>query len=151
MNSHTARAGHGRIVVGVDGSAAGSAALRWAARLAPALRASIQVVSAWDYPFTDDSTPFLGLDWEQISRDTVARSTLEVFADAPPEGLVTTVRRGHAARVLLEAAHGATLLVVGNRGLGGFPGLLLGSVSRNVTEHATCPVLVVPEPERDPE
>jgi nucleotide-binding universal stress UspA family protein len=46
--------------------------------------------------------------------------------------------------VLIDAADGATLLVVGRRGHGGVVGLLLGSVARACTEHAPCPVVVVP-------
>jgi len=48
------------------------------------------------------------------------------------------------ARALLTAADGASMLVVGSRGLGGFKGLLLGSVSQQVAHHALCPVLIVP-------
>jgi nucleotide-binding universal stress UspA family protein len=48
--------------------------------------------------------------------------------------------------VLIEAADGALLLVVGRRGHGGLVGLLLGSVARACTEHANCPVVVVPRP-----
>ena len=53
------------------------------------------------------------------------------------------VNEGGAAGVLLDASQGAIMLVVGSRGHGGFTGLLLGSVSANVAEHATCPVLVI--------
>ncbi|WP_338140663.1 universal stress protein [Candidatus Neomicrothrix sp.] len=63
-----------------------------------------------------------------------------------PDGVSVTgsVRRGPPAQVLLEAAEDADMVVVGSRGLGGFAGLLLGSVARRVTHLAPCPVVVVP-------
>lgn len=146
MSTDTTSAHPARIVVGVDGSASATEALRWAARLAPTLGATIQVVNAWEYQATDATVPARIMDWEQIGRRAVAASVRHVFGDAPPDGLVTTLAKGHPTRALLDAGHGATMLVVGSRGLGGLTGLLLGSVSRHVCEHATCPVLVVREP-----
>jgi len=143
MTTSATNATTARIVVGVDGSESSYEALRWAARLAPTLGATIQAVSAWQYPYTDGTLPVPTMDWEQLSVDTIDQSIRDVFGDAPPAGLVTTVERGHPSRVLIEAAHGATLLIVGSRGHGGFAGLLLGSVSQHVAEHAGCPVLVV--------
>jgi nucleotide-binding universal stress UspA family protein len=49
----------------------------------------------------------------------------------------------HPSEALLRASNDADLLVVGSRGLGGFGGLLLGSISQQCVQHATCPVLVV--------
>ncbi len=148
MDPNTTGPESGRIVVGVDGSPSSTEALRWAKRLALSLGATIQVVNAWEYPYTDATMPLPAMDWEQFSRDTVEQSVGEVFGDARPAGLVTTVEEGHPARTLVDAARGATMIIVGSRGLGGFYGLLIGSVSRYVAEHATCPVLLVPEPPR---
>ncbi|MSY25421.1 MAG: universal stress protein, partial [Actinobacteria bacterium] len=50
---------------------------------------------------------------------------------------------GNAARALLDAASDADLLVVGSRGHGGFTGVLVGSISQQSVQHATCPVVVV--------
>ena len=50
---------------------------------------------------------------------------------------------GHAADVLVRAAEGADLLVVGSRGHGGFAGMLLGSISQHCVQHAPCPVLIL--------
>ncbi|GGM89897.1 hypothetical protein GCM10009721_14040 [Terrabacter tumescens] len=78
-----------------------------------------------------------------VDADTVLRETLdEVFGGHRPEGLQPEVVHGSARTVLIEASRGASLLVVGSRGHGGFAGLLLGSVSSACSEHAHCPVLV---------
>ncbi|MFB7416495.1 universal stress protein, partial [Streptomyces sp. NPDC056210] len=51
--------------------------------------------------------------------------------------------RGNAAEVLVDAAEGAEMLVVGGRGHGGFRRALLGSVSQQVAHHAPCPVTII--------
>ena len=68
---------------------------------------------------------------------------------APGVTFKGVTHEGPAAKVLLEASEGADLLVVGSRGLGGFSGLLLGSVSQQCSLHAHCPVVIVrPQDER---
>jgi nucleotide-binding universal stress UspA family protein len=137
-------AGAGRIVVGVDGSAHSEQALRWAARLAAIFSARLEAVTAWDFPaaYGFVSVPS---DWDPAGdmREVLDETVRAVFGDQPPVGLQRQVREGGAAKVLIEASQGAIMLVVGSRGHGGFAGLLLGSVSANVAEHAPCPVLVI--------
>jgi nucleotide-binding universal stress UspA family protein len=133
----------GRIVVGVDGSVSSKQALRWAARLAAADGSRIEAVTAWDYPPSFNAP--VDVDWRpDLDADTILTETLdEVFGDDRPEGLEPVVAHGQARTVLIEASRGASLLVVGSRGHGGFAGLLLGSVSSACSEHAHCPVLVL--------
>ncbi|HEX6256034.1 MAG TPA: universal stress protein [Euzebyales bacterium] len=57
----------------------------------------------------------------------------------------------HPAAALVRLSHDADLLVVGSRGLGGFKGVLLGSISQHCVRHATCPVLVARLPRSDAE
>jgi nucleotide-binding universal stress UspA family protein len=134
----------GRVVVGVDGSSSSQQALRWGARVAASLGAGLDAVSAWEFPsmygwgqIPSDWNP--DQDMSKVLDDTIK----EVFGDQPPAGLRRLVNEGGAAKVLLDASQGAMMLVVGSRGHGGFAGLLLGSVSSNVAEHASCPVLVI--------
>ena len=56
----------------------------------------------------------------------------------------STVREGNAAEVLIDAAEGADLLMVGSRGHGGFAEALLGSVSQHCVHHARWPVVIIP-------
>lgn len=139
-----------RIVVGVDGSEHSKLALRWAARIAASENARIDVVAAWEFPTSAyDAVPesFIGQDeMEKELDDTV----VEVFGADRPDGLELHAGRGGAAAMLLDASKDALMLVVGSRGHGGFVGLLLGSVSAKVAEHATCPVLVVHAPKPQP-
>jgi nucleotide-binding universal stress UspA family protein len=142
--TEASRASAGRIVVGVDGSKPSQQALRWAAHLAAAFGASLDAVTAWDFPpsYGWASVPS---DWDPARdmRKVLDETIQDVFGDQPPAGLRRLVQEGGAAKVLLDASQGATMMVVGSRGHGGFAGLLLGSVSSNVAEHASCPVLVI--------
>jgi nucleotide-binding universal stress UspA family protein len=135
------------IVVGVDGSPGSYAALRWAAKLATALDASITAVTAWEFPvfITAAGGGLLPGTWDpEADATTVVNDAIgAVFAGTP--GFVRAmVSQGHPADVLIQASHSAVMLVVGGRGHGGFTGALLGSVSTAVAHHAKCPVMIVP-------
>jgi nucleotide-binding universal stress UspA family protein len=137
---------HGRrIVVGVDGSGQSQHALRWAVPIAAMTGASIDAVTAWHFPvnYGWDFVPLDPWDPEANAAKCLTDCLDEVFGAERPAGLRLLVRQGLAAKVLLDESRGATMLIVGSRGHGGFSGLLLGSVSASCAEHATCPVLVI--------
>ncbi|MCX5084325.1 universal stress protein [Streptomyces sp. NPDC056121] len=134
-----------RIVVGVDGSPSSQAALRWAVRYAGLVGGRVEAVSAWEVPgMASWSAPAVDTDFDegQAERGLVeeVRAVLgEDGANLVHERLV----RGNAAEVLVDAAEGAEMLVVGGRGHGGFRRALLGSVSQQVAHHAPCPVTII--------
>lgn len=139
-----------RIVVGVDSSLASEHALRWAADYVRAAGGTIHAVSAWEYPAFYgwaglSVPPAEGFDPQELAGRTLADTVEKVVGTGTDLRVTQSVMPGNATQVLLEAAEGAALLVVGSRGLGGFSGALLGSVSRHLTEHAPCPVVVVRE------
>ncbi len=137
-------AGPGVVVVGVDGSDASKDALRWAVRYARLAGASVDAVLAWQLPATYGWAPVLaGVDLEGDARKALEETVDEVFGPDRPVALRTSVVQGSPAPVLLGAADGADLLVVGSRGHGAFAGMLLGSVSEHCVHHARCPVVVV--------
>ena len=138
-----------RIVVGVDGSDNSRAALKWAISEAAVHGAKLEVVHSWDIPvlFGTYSTPSAAYDPQTF--EEAAQAVLdEVVASSDQHALQQPIEKilaeGQAAAMILETAKGADLLVVGQRGRGGFTGLLLGSISHQVVHHATCPVVVYP-------
>lgn len=136
-----------RIVVGADGSEGGQAALRWALGEAELRGASVDAVLALRVmPMM--ASPAVGLlpdPSEEVAygRQLLGQTVADAASQHPSVPVHEIVAEGGAARVLLEVAQGADLLVVGSRGRGGFAGLLLGSVSQQCVHHATCPVVVV--------
>ncbi|MEU3660640.1 universal stress protein [Streptomyces sp. NPDC032940] len=141
----------GPIVLGLDGSPAGSAALRFAFEEAAAQRAHVVAVHAWTAwnsplpPPTDPSEPYayapgqLAAEEERLLAETLA-GTSDRYPDVKVERRTV---QGPTRPALIEASRTARLTVVGARGRGGFTGLLLGSVSQAVLHHAHSPVAVV--------
>ncbi len=136
------------VVVGVDGSEASRAALKWAADYARKYDLPLEAVIAWDFgPYYGYPVPDFDQELRSWATDSIADAVREVLGE---DAEVTQhVVRGQSAPALLEAAKSASLLVVGTRGRGAFAGMLLGSVSQHVVSHASCPVVVIPHPEDD--
>ena len=135
----------GRVVVGVDGSARSHKALRWAADEARARDAVLDVVHAWSLPALAND-PWLATFPNPDDAVHWARDLLvEALSDPALAGLAVNdfVIHGGAGQALLARAEGAGLVVVGSRGHGAVAGWLLGSVSRQLVHHASCPVVVV--------
>jgi len=133
------------IVVGVDGSDRSSGALRWAAHESRLRGAALHVVHAWQMPALSYAAyvPANAYDGSEVAASSLDAQLGAVLGNPTDMVVVPKVTEGPAAQAILEAAKGAELVVVGSRGLGGFRGLLLGSVSTQVAHHATCPVVIV--------
>jgi nucleotide-binding universal stress UspA family protein len=131
------------IVVGVDGSDGARAALRWADELAGRHGADIVAVLAWSY--FDQRHPDGDREFDPHYGEDDARAALTAAIEAAGATHVVEQRvvLELPERALVDAAEGADLVVVGARGLGGFKGLLLGSVSERVLERSPAPVAVI--------
>lgn len=135
------------VVVGVDGSEISLRAVDLAAREATLRGRPLQVVHGFIWPLFNvalgppsGGPPHGGLrnQAERIVDDAVARAR----RSAPVTAVTGHIITGAPAPVLLHQAREAALLVVGDRGLGGFSGLLVGSVAVELASHADCPVLI---------
>jgi nucleotide-binding universal stress UspA family protein len=137
-----------RIVVGIDGSETAFQAFQWAVDAGRLHQASVEVVHAWGF-FLGVGEPFGAVMFDTAPLADAARRTLDAVVESVdtsglPAPVTRTLSSESAAASILHAADGADLVVVGSRGLGGFKGLVLGSVSHHVAHHAMCPVVVVP-------
>lgn len=140
-----------RIVVGVDGSEGSKTALTWAMTQARLTGATIEAITTWQ----DPATYGYSYGWAPTldQGDSIATIMTKVLGDAiaevsanldTPVTVLPRVVNGHPAQVLVDAAAGAQMLVVGSRGHGTFAGIMLGSVSQHCVQHPPCPVVVVP-------
>jgi nucleotide-binding universal stress UspA family protein len=153
----------GTIVVGVDGSNASKAALRWAAEEARLRGARLQAVYVFEhspswqmYGYSAEiaAIPVSAMPDDQHSRELAQSLVDRLVADlgdlgVEVEAIAHEDRR--PAHALVERSRDADLLVVGSRGRGGFAGLVLGSVSQQCAQHASCPVVVMPHVDEDDE
>jgi nucleotide-binding universal stress UspA family protein len=131
-----------KVVVGVDGSAHGAAALRWALSDAAGHAGEVTAVLAWQLPFLSMPGAFDRDELERTYKDFLLKTVAEI-APAPEVPVHTVVAEGDPIETLVTAAADADLLVLGTRGRSAFAGLLLGSVSQACAAHASCPVVLV--------
>jgi nucleotide-binding universal stress UspA family protein len=141
------------VVVGVDGSSHSEAAVAFAYETASLRGAPLVAVHAWsDLLFDAEVVPMM--DWEAIEagEQEVLAERLAGWAEEFPDVSVTrVVVQDRPAHALLEQAARAQLVVVGSRGRGRLPALVLGSVSHAVLNRARCPVAVVRAETAEPE
>lgn len=139
----------GVLVVGIDGSENGAAALEWSVTEASHRGDVLKLVYCLHIPMPTAS--FAGavaapqIDTMRDYADGVLAAVAETARGMEPELEVQTqLMMGPPAAGLLEASKDASLLVVGARGLGAFGSMFMGSVSMRVAAHAECPTVVVP-------
>ena len=139
-----------RIVVGVEGSGGARAALRWAIKEARFRSAFVDVVTAYSSTYVPASPDFNYVPLDPIDLEAEVKRMQdsiidEVLAEVDAGGVEIRRRmvRGRAADSLIAESANAAMLVVGSRGRGGFRGLLLGSVSQQIAQHGSCPVVIV--------
>lgn len=136
-----------KIVVGYDGSDQSLQAVRWAASQAATEQRSLHLVHAWLWPlFTNDLGPVKGVADSGLrhSAEAIAAEGLAAAREVSPSldaegGLVV----GSGYDALRKLSSSARMVVVGSRGLGGFLGLLVGSVSLQLAATAQSPVVIV--------
>jgi len=137
----------GRIVVGVDGSGGSDAAVEFACRRAEDTGEEVVLIHGWHDASATGTTrrevPARFMERIAVEERQLADQLMRVRADHPTLRLEAEAIPVAAWRVLADASANASLVVVGSRGRGAFTGMLLGSVSQQVMQHAQCPVAIV--------
>jgi nucleotide-binding universal stress UspA family protein len=139
------------VVVGLDRSDQGRAAVEYAAELASRRHLPLRLVHVFE-PMQFGVRPTIGSspNIEHVLKNSAQRlvdETLEVLAAVFPDVEVTAVLEvGSPSARLLEESEHADTLVLGSRGTGGFADLVIGSTAMHVSAHAACPVIAVPSP-----
>ena len=138
------------IVVGVDGSEASKDALAWAAEQARVTSAELLAITTWRPPTTYGyPADYSDVDFESEARKKLEQIVEVVLGTEPSVPLVMRVAEGHPAQILVDAAEGAGLLVVGSRGLGAFAGHALRARPASIAYSVRAtPVVVIHHPRR---
>lgn len=136
------------IVVGADGSEESLRAVEWAAGEAERRMLPLRIVSVPAMPprmRAHGSAATVASALRGIAGRALGEAVTRAEQIAPGLLIVPVLLSGPPASAVAAAGAGASMLVVGARGMGGFAAMVLGSVSRHVVIHAPCPVVVVRE------
>ncbi|MES5819829.1 universal stress protein [Streptomyces sp. RG80] len=142
------------IVVGVDGSEASLAALRWAEGQARALRTRVVAVHVWEpaaarlAPYAPAAARPTPEEEREQAAGVLAAAVREVFGPREATAVRAVVAQGPPARVLLRYADGALLLALGRKAHRQWEAPAVGAVGHACLRHATVPVVTVPAAER---
>lgn len=136
------------VVVGVDGSESARRAVRWAAQEAVRRGLPLRVVTAFEWVHGEPiGHVALGRSYRDImlgvARQQLADAVRVAENEQPALDVQPQLVVGFPIRVLIAEAQRAELVVIGDRGLGGVTGLLIGSVAVALAAHGECPVVVV--------
>jgi nucleotide-binding universal stress UspA family protein len=137
-----------RVIVAVDGSDTANRALRWAVTEADVRGVPLVVLNAWHPPYVgaEYAVAMNPTIFEKSSTEVIDQAIASCDPDRVPVERVPIERisaEGGPAQVILDTANADDLVVMGARGIGGFAGMVLGSVTNHVTRHAPCPVIVI--------
>ncbi len=137
-----------RILVAIDGSESALRAAHWAAAEAARRGRGLTIVHAYDWPLPNYRPAVVDPAVLHDSIVSTANATLAAAVSAVTEAAPTLpvtaeLVSGSVVTALLDLTRRAELLVLGSRGLGGFTGLLIGSVAVELVAHGHCPVVVV--------
>ena len=144
-----ANAADGRVVVGVDGSQPSVQAAVYAAEVAQRRGLGLMVVHVTPWQGIDGALPMASREAKERFAESATR-LVEAAADTVRQttglaGVTAAVVDDHPVDGLLALSADAAVVVIGRRGLGGLPGLLLGSTAGAVAQHARCPVIALPD------
>jgi len=137
-----------RVIVGIDGSEQSLVAVRAAAREAYHRNKPLHIIHAFIWPSLHVNVGPVAGDLPETglrhhAEDLLKEAATEARKAAPQVPVTTALIDGAATPVLLAESHQAALLVLGDRGLGGVSGLIIGSVAVHAAAHARCPVLII--------
>lgn len=132
------------IVVAVDGSEQAREALAWAVREAVSQHRSLRVVHAWEGPVPGYIPVPEAIEMMRVAGEDLLRGAVDRATEWGPElSVSSSLVHGTPSRVIMDQGADAALLVVGSHGRSGVGRFLLGSVSTQVAEHSSVPVVVV--------
>lgn len=135
------------ILLGVDGSDHALHAAKTAGDFARNMKSNIlRIVVAFDPvpPYLGEPNLQTAISARVKEADKILQKALEAVGEIPGE-VHTEILEGSPAEAILDVANTrkVDLIVMGSRGFGRLKGLLIGSQSQKVVQHAPCPVLIV--------